>query len=278
MAKAKKNKAVKILAIVLAVIVVLVLGRNIFIKAAVKTGAKAVVGLGVTMDKFDLGLFKSYVHIENVQVKNPKGFAEPLMVDIPEVYIDYHLGNILGGVIHLEEVRFNMTEFYVVKQVDGTLNLDSITALTKGDKSTDKEEDKPAKDKSKKEMPDFRVDNLDLKIGKVIFVDYSKGDEPKISEYKINIDEHHENIKNPEALISLIVFKALFKTPIAGMANINLGGLQDTFTSGIGAVTGAAGKTLDSVSDTSKKALEDTSDTIKDAGSKLKGIFEKIGD
>ncbi len=271
-------KTKKILSIIIVVLIVLIVGRNMIISTGIKAGAKAAVGLDVKIGKFHLGVFKSYVQIKDFKVKNPKGFAEPLMVNIPEVYVDYNLGSILGGNVHLEELRFNMEEFVVVKKADGTVNLDAITALGKKDDAKEDTKADKAKDKPKGKAPDIEIDNLHLKIGKVKMIDYTGGGEPKIKEYTIGIDEKHENIKNTTALVSLIVFKALFKTPIANVVDIDLGGLQDAVGGSFKAVSGVATKTLDSATDSSKKVLEGTSDKLKGAGGKLKGLLKKVTD
>jgi cytolysin (calcineurin-like family phosphatase) len=70
------------------------------------------------------------------------------------------------------------------------------------------------------------IDELDLKIGKVIYKDYTKGGSPSVKEFNVGIEEHYTNIDNPYAFASLVVFKALANTNVASMANFDLNGLK----------------------------------------------------
>ena len=89
-----------------------------------------------------------------------QGFKDKLMVDLPEIYVDYNLGAIMGGKAHLEEVRLNLKEFIVVKNEAGELNLDSLRVV----KETEGEEaEKDGSKKEKTEMPDIQIDLLELK-------------------------------------------------------------------------------------------------------------------
>ncbi|MFT7538075.1 MAG: hypothetical protein ACI9F2_000215 [Lysobacterales bacterium] len=261
----------KILVFIVVVLVVLFVGRNFFIKAVVGVGAKAVVGLDVKMDKFDLSATKSYLHIEGFTVGNPKGFDDPLMVNIPEVLVDYDLGSFLKGAPHIEELRFKMTEFVIIKNKDGVTNIDSITALAGGDKKDG--EDKKNKPKSKKPAPKVTIDKLHLKVGKVIFKDYSSGKED-IKEYNINLDEKHDNIKSIEAVVSLIMFKVLTKTGLASLTNIDLGSLQNVAEGSIGLATDALKSTGSLIKGTGS-SVKDSAESLKETGSRIKGLFKR---
>ena len=233
------RKIITIPAIVLVVIIALFFGKNMIIKTSVTTGVKAMTGLKLSIRSMNVGVFKSLIGINELQLYNPSGFKDKLMMDLPEIYVDYNLGAIMGGKAHLEEVRLNLKEFIVVKNEAGELNLDSLRVV----KETEGEEAK--KDDSKKEkteMPDIQIDLLALKIGKVIYKDYSKGGSPKVREFNVNIDERYENITDPQSFVRLIIVKALKNTTIASLANFNIGKLQKGLT--------------DTVRKTAEKAME----------------------
>jgi len=285
------NKVQKILSIIIIVLIVLFFARNFIIKSAIITGAKAVVGLDLKIASFDIGILKTYLRIKDLKVMNPKGFNEPLMVSIPEIYVNYNLGSFLNGKAHFEDVHFDMEEFIIIKNEQGELNIDAITALADSGKS-DKGKKKEKKPKSDKKMPELQIDNLHLKIGEVIYIDYSSG-KAKVRRFRINIDEKHENINNPEVLISLIMFKVLSKTTIASLANIDLDSLQGTVSMGLKSAVGLASKTLGVTSEqaqkalgvtkktlgtateSSKKVLDSTKKGVKSATKKLKGLFKR---
>jgi len=116
-------------------------------------------------------------------------------------------------------------------------------------------------------MPELQIDVLELKIGKVVYKDYSKGTPPKSKEFNVNIDERYENITDPRAFISLIMVKALKNTTIASLTNFNLGALQEN-------VAGKLKETTQKVVETADKAIE----TGKDLEEKVKEASEKAAE
>ncbi|MCA9405953.1 MAG: hypothetical protein KC684_05405, partial [Candidatus Omnitrophica bacterium] len=114
--------------------------------------------------------------------------------------------------------------------------------------------EKPAE---KKEAPEVNIESLGLKIGKVTYKDYSKGGEPKVNTFNINLDERHTDIKNLNAVVSLIVIKIMTKTTIGQLVDIDLGGLQDNLSGVLKGVGGAASDTLNQTSDTLKKTTNE---------------------
>lgn len=261
--------------IILAVLAgVLLLAKNLIAKAAVENGVKLVTGLPLKMDKLDVSLTKSYIGIEKLELQNPKGFAEKTMLDMPEIYIDYHLGDILGGNIHMEEIRIHMEKFVVVKNADGTLNLDSLKALQ--GESKEGEAKKPAEKKG--EAPKIQLDVLKLSLGSVYYKDYSKNaDNPSVKEFKLGIQEEYKDITDPNTLIRLIVLKVMMNTPLASLTGFDLGPLQDGLGNVLASGTKITGELFDTGSAAAKEAmskgteaLKDIADTdLGDAGKKL---------
>ncbi|MDD3088777.1 MAG: hypothetical protein PHT95_02390, partial [Candidatus Omnitrophica bacterium] len=209
---------------------------------------------------------------------NPTGFKDRVMIDIPRIYVDYDLPAIIKGNIHLPEVILEMTEFTVVKNESGVLNLDSLNVVKE-----EKAKKEPAA-AEKKPMPGISIDKLVLKIGKVVYKDYSKGGEPQVQEFVIGLDETYSNIDDPNALVSLIVVKALAKTSIARLANFDVSGLNKQASE----VLSSATKTLSSATDmmmktgsgtgtavqeTAKQAATGVQEAAKDAAETVKNIL-----
>ena len=276
MAQKKPNKVLSIIVIVL---LVLFLGRNIFIKAAAQIGVKAVTGLPLHIGSFKTGLFSTNIAIRNFELKNPKGFKEPVMVNIPEIYVDYSLLPMLTGKIDLKEIRFHLANFVVVQRADGTSNLDTLKALQQqGGKKTEPAPEK--KEKKAGKSKEVKIDNLTLKIDKVTYIKYDESGQPKVKEYNIGIDESYSNIKNLNAVVALIVFKSLAKTPIA-LANIDLGSLGDTLSGTLGTATKVLGSTaqtatkaLGTTKETATKTMDEAKDKLNESADKLKGLLK----
>ena len=66
----------------------------------------------------------------------------------------------------------------------------------------------------------MQIDELNLKIGKLIYKDYSMPGEPSVSEYNINIDSRYKNIKNANQIIKLIVARAVINTAVENLLDV----------------------------------------------------------
>lgn len=211
------------------VAVVLIFAKNIIAKMAIENGVTLVTGLPLKMGKFDVSLSKSYVGIENMQLQNPKNFSDRVMLDMPEIYVDYNLSDLTKGKVHLEEIRIDLKEFVLVKNAAGQLNIDALKPVKQEKK---KEAPLAKKTAPKGEAPKIQIDSMQLRVGSVIFKDYSKGSAPSVSQFPVNLNERYTNISDPNQLVALIVVKVMTSTPLAVLTNFDLSGLQ-------GSVTGA---------------------------------------
>jgi hypothetical protein len=221
----------------------------------------------------NIGILNTLIGINGLQLFNPPGFVDKLMVDLPEVYVDYNFGAFIKRKVHLEEVRLDLKEFSVIRNEKGELNLDSLRVVE--EKKEEKIEGEEGKEEEKTKMPELQIDVLELKIGKVVYKDYSKGTPPKVREFNVNIDERYENITNPRAFISLIIVKALKNTTIARLTNFNLGALQENVAEKLKETTQKVMETADKaietgkddvekkVKDTARETIEKATDTIK---------------
>ena len=284
----RRQKLVPVLVILAAVVIVIGVAKNVVAKAAVESGVKLITGLTLSLDHMDVGILTSAVGIRGLKLHNPTGFPDRVMVDLPEIYVHYDLGAFLGGKVHLREVRLHLREFTVVRDRSGKLNLDSLNVV-KASKAAKTGQAAPAKQAG---MPEIRIDALELKIGKVVYKDYTGG-APKVKEFAVNVHERYRNITNPYVLGGLIVSRALMQTSIAQLAHFDLGGLQllagaqleqaqKLVADAVGAAQAIQGKALQQLKDPSgvlgtakgtaagvagarKEAIKQTAETLKKA-------------
>lgn len=268
-----KRKIIIIPAIVLAILIALFYGKNMIIKTSVTAGVRTMTGLKLSIRSMDIGIFKTLIGIKGLQLYNPSGFEDELMMDLPEIYVDYNLGAFMKGETHLEKVRLNLKEFSVVKNEAGGLNLDSLKVVEAA------EEEEEVIDEDKKEgtkMPGFQIDVLELKIDKVVYKDYSKGTPPKVKEYNVNINERFENITDPQSFGRLIILKALKNTAIASLANFDIGKLQKGLTETVRKTTEMALETPGKAVEAGKEAGEKVKETAKETVEKAANTIKKI--
>ena len=252
---------------ILAVLVVLSFVKDLTVKVALEKGMEVVTGLKLRMSSVSVGIVKTAVGIKDLRIYNPQGYVDKLMLDMPEIYVNYDLPAILTGKIHLREVRIDMNEFVVVKNAKGELNLDSLNVV-----KAEKSGKKPAQEAAGK-APEISIDKLHLKIGKVTYKDYSKGGAPAVQEFNVNLDETYSNIDDPYALVSLIVVKALANTSVARMANFDVNGLSGTISNTLSTATKTATEAAGKLGTTAQQA---TQEVAKQAGETVKKTSEAV--
>jgi hypothetical protein len=167
-------------------ILVLILGgvflaRNILGKIAIEQGAQQAAGLSIDIGALDLGLERNQLGIKDFRLNNPEGFPDEPMFVAPELFVDYNLNEILKKNIHLNEVRLDLERLAIVKNKDGQLNVNAIKPPQKED-SSEKPSDEAPTDKEKMAI---KIDKVTVKIGRVVFKDYTKGDDPQPDVYEI---------------------------------------------------------------------------------------------
>ena len=237
------------LVIILLPLVILISARNIIAKNTVSAGVKAMTGLDLTVKSINIGIFKSIIGIEGLKLYNPPGFADRLMVNIPEIYVDYDLGAFLRKKVYFKEIRLNLQKLVVVKNKKGELNLSALKVAEAEGKT------KPVTKERNKDAPEFKIDILRLKVGKVIFKDYSQG-RLETKEFNINIDERYENITNPYELSKVVIAKALTNTTIGSLANIDLGSIKKKAANALNKAAEEINKTLNSGANAGKTAQD----------------------
>ena len=273
------KKPLVIVVSILAILVVLSFAKDIIVKTSVEKGVELVTGLPLKMRSLNVGIVRTLLGIRDLTLFNPKGYPDKIMLSMPEIYVDYNLPDIIKGKIHLEEVRIDMKEFIVVKNKQGELNLDSLKVVQAQQEGKAPQEQ--AKKEGKGKAPEMQIDTLELKVGKVIYKDYSRGGAPSVKEFDVNLNEKYENITDPYSLVSLIVVKTLMNTTIARLADFDLKGLQgtvsDTLATAQQAATEAAAQTKEVLMQTKQQTeatVKETTETIKKTADDLKKSFK----
>ena len=262
----------KIILWIVIIAAVLFFGRNVIAKMAVEQGTRAVTGLPLSLGKLDLNFDKTFVEISDLKLSNPQGFEDDVMLAMPEILVDYDLPAIFKGKVHLEELTVNLDQFVVIKNSQGQLNLDSLKAVQQGKK----EGAGKAEKKEGGAAPQVGIDKMSLKVGKVIFKDYSKGGAPVVKEFKINLNEHYDNITNLNAVVSLIVVKALSKTTVAALANFDVNDLQGSLSNVSDASKQLASGLSTKAGEKSPEAKETVEEATAAIGSAAKNLKNKL--
>ncbi len=226
---------------------VLILARNLIISTGASSVIRSITGVEMKVGKLDVGLFNGEVGIKDLTLLNPPAYPERMMMDMPELKVKYDIGSIMKGVVHLPELKVDLKEFVVVRNSKGEVNVNSLQALQpKGGGGT---------------PPKIKIDTMELSIGKVIYKQYPPSGDPKVSEFKINLRERYENISDPNALVGLIVAKALRNTSIEGVSGI-VNNAEKLLGSSAKALLGTAKRVGDKASEAVDASMRELTNTF----------------
>lgn len=236
------------------------LGKNFILRKGIEAGAKWVTGMNLEIEKLRLGVFTSNLRMQGVSLLNPAGYEDKKMLHFPEIYGKLSILRLLIGKLYLSDARLNIGDVLVVKNKNGEVNLLQIKGLSS------------SKEKEPEESGAFYIQRLELSVGKVVYKDYSHGEEPKTHVFDVGIEkEVYHDIKNPQVFLGLVLHRALVKTAVAKLINWDMGEIQSLAESVIYdsekmAEKGAAavGQQSKEVWDATKKKTGETTEQIKD--------------
>ena len=220
--------------------------RNGLIKFIIEQGVKTTTGVGLTIDRMHIGLTHASVDIRGMKLHNPWGFHEDIMMDCPQVSLSMAAGELFQRKVHIESFTLHMSEFVVIKNEKGEVNINALKPVQEGKKQ---QQAAKAPQKSGGPAPRIQIDTLEYTIGKVVFKDYSQGKPPKIQEFPLNVTRKYTNVTNPTFIASVIVADTVARTAVARLAGVDMSGVKsivsDTLRNGAQSVGGAAQEMID---------------------------------
>lgn len=204
---------------VILLVAVLIVGLSLSSKFLLAKILETAIGAPVKISKFYLNLFSSEVGIYGLEIKNPKGFKEPTLASVPEIFIHMDLAGIFKNRVHLREVRLNLDEITVERSAKGLVNLTEIGAVKKSYQAKPSENPTPPPSApsqapspasaQKTKPPAFQIDTVVLSLGRARYVDFS-GAEPLIRTFPLEINNAVlKNVTDPAQITQQIVFKTL---------------------------------------------------------------------
>ena len=197
-----KKILLKILLVLVAVAVIGVLSRNFIARNAVEIGVKKVTGFPLAIGAVQIGLFSSQLDVHDLKLLNPPEFEDQRFVDLPLFQLQYDLGAILHGKLHIKELVVNVKEVVLVTNAKRQTNSDTIQDKLAPASSSTTTETTPAK------KTPYQVDLMHVHIGTIVIKDFSKG-QPTERKMTLNRDVTFEHISE-SASVSALVMKAVF--------------------------------------------------------------------
>jgi len=180
--------------------------RDLIIKSAIELSSPSIIGAKIEMGSLSLGVLTHQVHIKNFRMYNPPGFPDQIFMSLPEVALKVDINGLLKGRMYFPLVVMDMDKMVVVKNKEGKLNVDSIKMI----------QEQAAANKGKPmKLPAFKIDLLELNLGKVIVEDYTHAPPVHVEAYDLNIkDKKITNINGIPKLMAAVMVEAMKPTAI----------------------------------------------------------------
>jgi len=164
--------------------------KNLIIKSLVTTVASRITGAPVHMDRFQLNILSSTIHISGFKMYNPGGFPEGMLVSCPKIKVIYDRATLFKQKRHFLLMEIELKEMGLTKNKEGKLNVDSLKIVWQS--------------KSSPPIP-MQIDLLTLNIGKIIYKDYTVGTEPSVRVYDVNRHKSYKGIPTAQQLVLLVL-------------------------------------------------------------------------
>lgn len=223
-----------------ALLVVLYLGRNFIARKAVEVGTEKVTGFPMEIGAVNVGILSGTLEVRDLKLMNPPEFHGGTFVDLPHFKLDYRTMSMLTGKPHINEVVVNVEQVVLVKNEKGETNANALQAkVTPASKESAAGE--PATEAGKAK---YQVDVVRVHVGTVIKKVYGKG-QPAETKITLNQDIEIKDMNESDSITALVMQAAL------------------------GPVAEVAGDVVKSVGDVTKGAT----DTIQKTG---KGLFDTM--
>ncbi|MDB6027701.1 MAG: hypothetical protein JWM68_3924 [Verrucomicrobiales bacterium] len=84
-------------------------------------------GMIARIGQLHIGLSDHSLTIKNFQLLNPAEFGGGVMLDLPELHVEYDLNAARSNIVHLRLVKIDLARLHVVEHKDGTSNIDVFT-------------------------------------------------------------------------------------------------------------------------------------------------------
>ncbi|MDD5237422.1 MAG: hypothetical protein PHU96_00460 [Candidatus Omnitrophica bacterium] len=184
------KKFLIVLVIVVFSLVCITIFKNLIIKSMVTTVASRITGAPVHMDRFELNILNSTIHISGFKMYNPGGFPEGILVSCPKIKVIYDRATLFKQKRHLLIVDIELKEMQLTKNKEGKLNVDSLKIVQQPQYSS---------------PTPMQIDLFTLSIGKILYKDCTIGTEPSMRIYDVNKHKSYKDILTAQQLALLVL-------------------------------------------------------------------------
>lgn len=188
---------------------ILIFGVSLSSKFLMAKMLESAIGAPVKIGRLHFDLFSSQVGIYGVEIKNPKGFQEPMLASVPELFIQVNALSFFQGRVHIREIHLNLDEITVERNPTGVVNLTELGAVKKPQAQPAGEAPGRPAQAQKVRPPAVQIDRVVLSLGRARYVDRA-GASPVTRTFSLEIKNATlRNVTDPAQITQQIVIKTL---------------------------------------------------------------------
>jgi len=106
--------------------VALVAARNRIFKAMAERRIRTETGLPTKIGYLKTGLTSATLALKDIQIFNPPEFGRSVLVDVRQLYLELDTEQAAASKLRFKVLRFHLSEFNVVRDKQGRLNLEAF--------------------------------------------------------------------------------------------------------------------------------------------------------
>jgi len=133
--------AITLIFICVLLVVALVLLKDVLAKSLTERNLRDATGMDAHIASMEVGLATPTMNMEGLKIYNPAGFGGGVMLDLPEMRVEYDANAAGNGKIRLKTLRMHLAELHLVKDKNGVSNLDLLDKHTKKKRDGHKDKD-----------------------------------------------------------------------------------------------------------------------------------------
>ncbi|HEX9784504.1 MAG TPA: AsmA family protein [Opitutaceae bacterium] len=200
-----------ILLVLVVLTLVLVIGWIVFLPGIVKGQVRSISGFPVEASRIRVNPFGATVLVDGFQLNNPAGFAVSDFVSVRALDLRVKPLSISGERLEIPQLMIDLEKITFVTNKDGVSNASLFKKNI--DEALGGSEDKPSDEPAKP----FHISLLQVKLGKIEIIDYSKGETPEHRVVELGVDRTFTDVTDPKVVVTPIMADIL-KANLPGLA------------------------------------------------------------
>jgi|GEM_PF-2102375 len=174
------------------------------IEAGVHHQIEVGTGMKAELQHFNFNLRGGEFWINNLKVRNPEGYSDEIMFDLPRVYVKQAPRYFFHSARGVDQVTMHFKRVYLIKNERGELNVRAMR-----------------KDSGVLEKMNFFVRKLDIKLDEVVYKDYTVGKVPVVHILDAGVREVLLEVRDVAGAIEDIIFKGVRKGIMRQAVDLN---------------------------------------------------------